>query len=130
MARAGVRGVGRLRRMLRRLPDDVTSEIREAMHTIGGMVLREMLRRVRRDTGLGAGELRMQVARDGLSIKVGIIGRRSWKKAFHLIFQEFGTVKITAHPFLWPAVEAVRPKIVPIMNAAVDRALKKAAART
>lgn len=128
--RAGIKGLPRLRRLLRRLPDDAKSEVRVAVNTALGMILREMLRRVPRDTGEGAGELRILMSRDGLSGKVGIIGARSWKKAFHLLFAEYGTTKTPARPFLWPAAEAMRPKVVPLVRAAVDRALSKASKRS
>lgn len=128
--RAGVKGLPRLRRLLRRLPDDTKGELRETMQFVAGIILREMLRRVPRDKGVGAGELRILMSRDGLSAKVGIIGARSWKKAFHLIFAEYGTTTTPARPFMWPAAEATRSKVVPLVRAAVDRALEKAAKRS
>lgn len=128
--RAGVQGLSRLRRLLRRLPDDAKAEIRETLQTLGGLILREELARVSRDTGKGAAEIRMVTSRDGLSVKIGIIGKRSWKKAFHLLFLETGTTRMPARPWLWPAAEAVRNRVVPAMTAAVNRALTKAAKRS
>lgn len=89
--RSGVSGVSKVRRILRDLPKAQTSEVREAIAAGGGIVLRDALGRVPRDEGDLAGELRMLLSTDGLTARVGIIGARSRKKAFHARFIEYGT---------------------------------------
>jgi HK97 gp10 family phage protein len=46
--------------------------------------------------------------------------------AFYARFQEFGTVKMTANPFFYPAWRANRKRVKGAITRAVKRAVRKA----
>ena len=125
--RSGLSGVSNVRKLLRRLEPELTSDVREAVEASAGILLRAMLARTPRRSGTLAGELRIKYGRDRLSARVGVIGKRSLRRAWYARFVEYGTVDIPAQPFMIPAAEEVAPKIDRIVDAAIDRVLAKVA---
>jgi len=65
------------------------------------------------DTGNLRNSIRTEVAADGLSAVVGT-------HVEYAIYQEYGTYKMAAHPYMRPAADAVRPSFIK----AVEDALK------
>lgn len=63
-------------------------------------------------------------ADDALEATVGA-GDKSG--AIHAGFEEFGTIGRAAHPFLIPAVEAVRPKVAKIAAKHIEQAARRSA---
>jgi HK97 gp10 family phage protein len=129
MSRAkGYANVGRLRRLLRRLPDDITAKVKDAIAEAAQLVQAEAEASAPRETGRMAGEISAKTSRDGLSAKVGFLGVKSVKRrAFYAKFIEFGTSKMPAKPFLFPALERSRAEISGRIRAAVNDALIRAA---
>lgn len=115
-----------LRTRLRMAGEEITAGIREEMESFGAAVLTDMRSNVRRDTGQAADQLAMKVSRDGLSVKIGVIGLRASRKAWYLKFQEFGTRKTPASPFMVPAFERNRERVLTAMATAVKRGISKA----
>lgn len=123
----GYASVSRLRRKLRRMPDDIVDEVRKAV-TDGAEILRfEMLNRVPVDTGILAETIEIKLGRDKLSATVGP-GARTKKarlRGFRALFIEFGTQNMSARPFIFPALESRKNEIRTHIDRAVDRALRR-----
>jgi HK97 gp10 family phage protein len=132
---SSLRGVPRLRRKLRRMEPEVRASVAAAVLEGAEEIRDEAKRRVPTDTG----SLRdyIQVVRgassDRLSWRVGVPvpktrrgkPKRQWP--FYAIFIEFGTVRMRARPFLFPAFEARKRAVFARIRKAVDRALAKVA---
>ena len=129
MARAvKITGARSLRRVLRRAPDEVATELRGAIKAGADDVQADMLKRVPRRTGALASVIKIKASRDGLSAKVGpgAKGKRDMKKAGRRAhFTEFGTKHHAAQPFVGPALKQNRPGISQAISSAVGKALAK-----
>lgn len=88
MARSRVTGVSKLRRLLRRLPDDITDDVRKAVSTSGDIVLRDM-QAVAPHKSIEE-NLSKKMSQDGLTARVGLIGRRANRRGFLARIIEFG----------------------------------------
>lgn len=144
----------RLNRLLRRLPEDCTDELKREVREAAELVHYEALKRVPVDTGALAQALRMRIGSRGLSAEIGYSKRR-WKRAWDMAgwrarFIEYGTKgyfpgdtrrtagsKTTkkikryipprpARPFLRPAYQAALLVIRPRLARALIKALDKA----
>lgn len=139
-------GMSRLRRKLHHMPEAVRDEVRPAMED-GAERIRDIARTLApKGEGDLADAITPKVSRDGLSALVGFSRtkagfKRAWKKAgWRAHFAEFGTHGswrreggtmgynrgIRATPFLRPAFRVALPAILDRIDAAVDRALKRA----
>lgn len=94
---------------LARKVDKFKGEMKErTRRAITGAVLdvhREAIRRAPVDTGRLRSSLRFEVREDGLAGEV-------FTNVFYAPFLEFGTKNITKRPFLFPAFEKARKKLV------------------
>lgn len=127
--RSGLRGVGKLRRQLRRLPDEVTQPVREAIVDSADFLEFQMLSRVPRDEGDLAGSIEKRFGRDGFSAEVGPGARTKTARrraGWRAHFAEFGTQKMPATPFVFPSLEYGRHWILKRIEDAVDRVLRRA----
>lgn len=148
--RSGLKDVSRLRRVLRRMPEEVTQGVRDEMKWVASEVEREAKARAPVRTGSLRDAIRIKVRRDGLAFYIGIVGRRAKKKAWYAHFVEFGTrgyragdirharnSKTTKHiqkdvsaqparPFLFPAFESRRTEFSGRVSRSVDLALARA----
>lgn len=131
------------RKLLRRLPADLTDPIKKVIREGAAAILADAKAAAPRSSRGGrhaADALSMRVARDGFRAEVGIIGKRARRRAFYLAFHEFGTAgvkdgfgkgialpPIPARPFLMPAFDAHGPEIRAKAEAAITRALNQAA---
>lgn len=121
--------VNRVRRFMRRFPEEVRAPIRRVVANTTERILEDAWANVPKQTGDLAQSLSMRVSRDGLTAEVGQIKKRAQRKAFYGSFVEFGTkgyskgatrrgrssktTKIIrktvkaqrARPFLYPAAE-------------------------
>lgn len=159
MARkSGIAGLSNLRRVLRRLPADVTSELRETIEFGANMILRDARARLAQRSKRTSRALVVKMGRDRLSAKVGIIGARAKKQAYMARWIEFGTKPhslkkgsrsggkgrsaqrlasqkggwhpgVPPHPFLFPAYEANKQKLIRLIGASVDRTLRRGAGK-
>lgn len=69
------------------------------------------------DTGFLRSSIQAQKGDSDLTWEVGV-------GAEYGLFQEFGTYKMPAHPFITPAVEIVRPQFMANMGDIVDEAAR------
>ena len=132
MARRRVEGNSRLRRKLRRFPEELRREIRGAMED-GGRELRDELEaRAPKDEGDLSRAAHYVVSRDGLSVRVGYGTapgfKRKWKSAggFVALFAEFGTKHHKAQPFIRRSYRAKLKDILNRIDTAVNNTLRRA----
>lgn len=152
-----VEGGAKLRRLLRRIPDDITVELRREMSEAAELTEFEMLKRVPVKGGGLARSIGKKPAKDGLLWMVGPGARGKYAMkvgGWRAKFVEFGTRPHSLakgaslgfpkrrrkkqgqgaqhpgsapNPFVRPAFLAAKRIFRPRINAALDRALKRAA---
>ena len=124
--RSRLSGVNNLRRTLRRLPEDATAEVVEAVSYGAELVHADALTKAAVDTGDMVSQISHKQSRDGLSARIGFRGKKANRKAFYAKFLEFGTIQQLARPFLQPALEQNRRHIFDRIRTAVTRAMRRA----
>lgn len=129
-----VKGDSRLRRTLRRMPDEITSGVRKEMTAIGRELATAITATAPKDTGGMAQAADYKVSSDGLAVKAGYSAKaagfkRNWKKGgFKSLWAEFGTKRVAAQPFLRPLWRARIRNSIERIDRAVTAALRKAQA--
>ena len=146
--KAKVIGGDRLRRRLAALPGAVAKPVREAIATSAKQIESEMQRSMRGpktgriykrksvthrasapdeapavDTGILRSSLAVKVDADGLGASIGVHDVTRVKYARHL---EYGTQKMAARPFIFPAFEKHKSKSRARIAEAVNAALRTA----
>lgn len=127
-AKSGLRGVNKVRRILRRLPDEIAKPVRDEIKYGAELLHAEIMQGAPKDTGDMAAAASYKLGRDGLSAQIGYSPRwkRLWKLGgWYARFQEFGTKAMAAHPFIFPALERNRKHIVDRVRAAVVSVLDR-----
>ena len=143
MAKSRVVGIPKLRRLLRRLPDTTTEEVRKEIAASALRLLNEM--KSGAPNARTADAMRVVVARDGLTARIGLIGKRANRKGFLARIFEFGAKphlmptrngvtlrKAVAHPgmsarpFFFAPAQQQRPAIIARIRKSVNEALAKA----
>lgn len=89
--RSGLRGVNRLRKVLRRVDPESTRELRTALEQGAEAILQDMISLTPRRTGSLARLLSKRVARDGLTARVGLLTRKAQRDGYYLKFLDAGT---------------------------------------
>lgn len=91
MARHPLRGIGRVRKMLRRLPDTVNAEIVVEISVTGRQMLAAVLARTPRKSGALQGGESFKVLPKSLRLQVGLLGtKRGRSKLFYGRIQDLG----------------------------------------
>ncbi len=133
MAEVKIQGLDEVRRRLKALPKNMRNrELGKALRSGGRMIRNDAKSRVPTLTGLVLKNIVMRTSsgrRAGrnadVKVRIGVAsdrsGRDSGTDAFYWIFQEFGTSKMPAHPFLRPAFESNKNEA---LNA-ITQSLKK-----
>lgn len=139
MARKRIVGASRLRRKLKRMPDAVNEELRD--------IIFEQAHTLRAEISAGApvsdesapidwegkprpklrDAIEARISGDGLSARIGIMGKQRKDQFFFVPFLEFGTKFITARPFFRPAWLRRREFVRRSIRKATVRALRKTA---
>lgn len=155
--KSGVQGLSNLRKVLRRLAPEVTSELRETIEHAAHGILREargnasQWRRVSEN-------LSVKMSRDRLSARIGVIGVRAKKRAYMAKWLHYGTQPhslkkgsrlgghgrskerlasqsggwhpgVPANPYLFNAFESRKAASIAMIRAAIDRTLKRGAGK-
>lgn len=132
-----VQGVSKLRRLLRKMPDDMTREVKNAVRDSANKLERDMAREAPVDDGDLRDALKSNVSRDGLSARVGYWKKgnlRNWRKAgWRAAFTIFGTRGApeqnipaqTGNNFVGRVAKRQETEIKNRINKAVDSALDK-----
>lgn len=129
-------GIGRLKQRLANIPKNVKEAVQPNLVRQGEMIADTMRRLVPVDSG----ELRDSIAvtppdsstppysTPGGSFVVpetSVAVTAGGKDARHAHLVEYGTVKMNAQPFFWPAVRLTRKKAQRNLKGAIGRAVKK-----
>lgn len=115
-----VRGIEQLQRKLGALGPAVTEAARRELLSSGLRVVAGAKRRAPVDTGRLRNSITFEVTADGDVVRVGT-------NLEYAAFQEFGTRKMPARPFLFPAFEEERPRLRERMQRAIEAAAAKVA---
>lgn len=130
---ARVTGGQKLRRQLRMLPDNMDAEVERVIAAGAGEILADIKANAPKDEGNLSNEALAKKSTDGLAWLIGYSAaragfKRAWKRGgFEALFNEFGTVKMAAQPFIRPAYKKNLRRILDSIDAAVKRVLEKAA---
>lgn len=137
MASRRSRGDFKLRGILRRIGNNMESELRPAMVKAAETILATQQDLILEDEGDAKRALTAYVSKSGLDAEIGIRGKRKRKKVFYAIFLERGTKQYQrgdstiaarpAHPWLRPSLDLHRDDIAVLIRRAVQSTLAKAA---
>lgn len=135
--RSSVQGDFKLRGLLRRIGNQIESDLRPAMVEAANLVLTTQQELIPRDTGKAEGALKAFVSKSGLDAQIGIRGKKDNRRFFYGKFLEYGTKQYAmgdttvaarpAHPWLRPSYDMNRDEIVDLITKAIASTLKKAA---
>ena len=89
--RSSIKGDFKLRGVLRRIGNQMDSDVRPAMQKAADLVLQTQKSLIPVDTGEGQAALTAFVSKSGLDAQIGIRGKKKNKKFFYLRFIEYGT---------------------------------------
>jgi HK97 gp10 family phage protein len=108
-------------------PREAINLARSTVHAIAGKVRDEIRKDAPRDRGVLKKSI-VSVRRRGTptTVQSDVVVKPD---AFYYFFQEFGTVKQPARPFITPNVEEIRPKIPEIYRREFGVKLERALAR-
>lgn len=133
-------GASRLRRKLKRMPDEINGEVKKVIAENAEAALFQMQKDAPRSDDLAPYDwegkpreklvqaLRVSIAKDGLSARIGLFGQRVMKVFFFARFLEFGTRKMRKRPFIFPGWRQQRPKARAQVRNATAVALRRVAA--
>ena len=132
-------GASRLKRKLKRMPDDITEEVRAVIfaeaHTLRADISAHAPSSDESAPLDWEGNPRpklkdayeVRISKDGLVARIGIMGKRLKNQFFFATFLEFGTKFITARPHVRPAWNRRRQHTRRQIRKATVRALRKTA---
>ena len=137
-----VQGLDRLQRRFAAIPEKVRAAAADAMEKGAEEIVQLMRQWVPKDSGAGAASINWTWgeapkgamtlgtykgnARGSLQITIYAGGQTPLGDAFYLRFQEFGTVKMRANPFFYPAFRARRIRAKSRITRAINKAIKEA----
>lgn len=152
--RSSIRGDFKLRALLRRIGNQMESDLRPAMQKAADLVLETQRELIPKDTGESAAALEAFVSKSGLDAQIGIRGKKKARRFFFLRFIEYGTKgregkagknptnksdgsnffgyapdipARPAHPFIRPSYDLNKDEIRKILSEAIASTLDKAA---
>ena len=106
-----VRGFDELEKKLSSLGEKGEEISDKALDKGAQILLQEAQKRARKRTGLLRSEIKIQRRQTNKGKKYVQVGISTGSKAFYAKFLEFGTSKMSAKPFLRPALESKRQQI-------------------
>lgn len=129
--RRRVSGDSKLRRQLRRWPEELRADLRMVMTMNGTLITNEITARAPKDEGDMSEQASFVVSRDGLSVQIGYSKRRGFKRAwkqggFKALWQQFGTRHHGATPFISEAFRAKVGDALRRIESAVKRTIRRA----
>lgn len=101
--------------MINKVNDNVVKGPKKVFIEFAEAIVEEAKRNAPRDTNFMANSISFRVIKTGVIVFVG---------AFYWIFVEFGTVKMSAQPFFFPAIEKFLPQIERALNNLVTKGVK------
>lgn len=152
--RSSIRGDFRLRGVLRRIGNQMESDLRPAMQKAADLVLQTQRQLIPVDTGESRDALTAFVSKSGLDAQIGIRGKKKSRRFFFLRFIEYGTKGSQgkagknpenktdgqnfygyapdiparpAHPFIRPSYDLNKDAIRKLLSEAIASTLDRAA---
>lgn len=152
--RSRIQGDFKLRGVLRRIGNQMESDLRPAMQKAADLVLETQRQLIPKDTGESAAALEAFVSKSGLDAQIGIRGKKKSRRLFFLRFIEYGTKGTQgkagknpenksdgstffgyapdiparpAHPFIRPSYDLNKDEIRKLLSEAIASTLDKAA---
>ena len=152
--RSSVKGDFKLRGVLRRIGNQMESDLRPAMQKAADLVLETQRELIPVDTGAGRDALTAFVSKSGLDAQIGLRGKKANRKFFYLRFIEYGTKgregkagknptnksdgsnffgyapdipARPAHPFIRPSYDLNKDAIRKLLSEAIASTLDRAA---
>lgn len=122
--RSGLRKVNRLRRLLRRLPDDATEQIERVIAYGALSIQADAKQGAPIEEGTLREGIKIRKSRDGLTARIGYVQKRDQRKAFYAIFVHWGTRFKAGNPYLLNAFNRNRRAIADRADRAITRALE------
>ena len=89
--RSSIKGDFKLRGVLRRIGNEMESDLRPAMQESADLVLQTQRQLIPKDTGEAAAALQAFVSKSGLDAQIGIRGKRNNRHFFYLRILEYGS---------------------------------------
>ena len=136
--RSSVQGDFKLRGKLRKLGQQIESDLRPAMVQAANLVLETQTYLIPRDSGDSAQALTAFVSKSGLDAQIGLRGKKANTRYFYTRFIEYGTkgyqrgehaiAGMPAHPWLRPSYDLNREAIAALIRQAIASTLRKAEA--
>jgi len=132
--RTRIQGAKELDRVLKRLPERVARNVLRGAVRKGAKVIED---EIRRRTPVGAtGNLKASITQRGvrqvdkrtLTRQVGSFKGGKFK-GYHAHLVEFGTVKMSARPFIRPAIDSTNIEALAVMGKELGKGIEKAAAK-
>lgn len=132
-----VKGIPQFKARMRSAPDIVRNEVADTLYKIAEKLVKEMQAFAPKRTGAlaltidwtwgdaPAGTVTVGRVASHEYDRIGITIFAGGEDAFYAHFQEFGTVKMPANPFFFPAYRANKKAIRRRLTAAVRRGFKK-----
>lgn len=130
-----VSGGTRLRRVLRRLPEQTDRHIRPAIQEGAERILGAAQTNAPRNSGNLIAQMTTAIAKSGLQARVGFTTKTRQREAFYAAFYELygftdrGGRYHPPAPFLKPAFDEVAPWLRKELDRAIGAALRQAAGR-
>jgi HK97 gp10 family phage protein len=138
-----IQGLDRLRRKLKQMPEVIKEQIRQEMEKAAEQIVKMAKSLVPVDSGalrdsIGwtwgdppGGAMVLAAAGDG-DLRITIYAGTRDKKlgdmdAFYVRFVEFGTSKMSAHPFFYPSYRANKKRAASRIRRAINKAVKQVA---
>lgn len=138
--RSTIQGDFKLRGLLRRIGNEMESDLRPAMVDAADLVLASQQHLIPRDPNSSdhiEDALEAFVSKSGLDAQIGIRGKKDNRHFFYGKFLEYGTKQYVrgdhtvsarpAHPWLRPSYDMNRDQIATIISKAIESTLRRAA---
>lgn len=138
--RSSIQGDFKLRGLLRRIGNEMESDLRPAMVEAANLVLATQQHLIPRDPGSSdhiEDALEAFVSKSGLDAQIGVRGKKDNRHYFYGKFLEYGTKQYVlgdhavaarpAHPWLRPSYDMNRDQIATIISRAIEATLRRAA---
>ncbi len=123
-----VKGMDQLQRQFKQLEEAAQQAKLIEAAKAGAQIFLDAARALApRDTGKLADNLMMEVLKSA-TLHQGLVGAGPNQKQFYGFFLEFGTKRMIEHPFLTPALEANRERIIEAMKNVIFDEIRKVAA--
>lgn len=124
---AEIKGLTNLQKKLKAMPREVKRGIRDAQKKGADEVTALQKQLVPVQTGGLRDSIRNYDASDDTGIRRRMVAGND--EAYHAAFVEFGTVNAPAHPYFFAAYRALKKRIKSRQTRAINKALRKVAAR-